>query len=193
MNLFDFDSSLTDSHFHLLRILKYLIERNNKKSKIGRGYVEINELVMTAEDISIRREVIYDSIVRLSSSNLIELDNQSQSDVNTASFLKITPAGTYYLTDLIFEFVYLDSVIIDTPISDDSLFNHIKYSLNATELSTRVERTRRFVKYLVLAETDEFEDRPQYLHSELTNYYFAKNIAIKFDMFESQLRNAGIL
>lgn len=187
MNIFDFDPSIGDSHFNNLRILQCLLDRYNKKSPIGRGYVEIDELIRIGEDVSIRREVILDSLLRMSGFNLVEYDNQSKTDIESAAYAKITPAGKYYLTDLIYEFAYLDPLTVDTPISDKSLVKRFRYLLNETEIVIRLDRSNRFIKYLVNAENDDFQDHPQYLHSDFTNHRFASGILEKFGAFKSDL------
>ena len=190
INLFDFDDSLSDSHFNFLRILKFLLVRENKKSPLGfRGYVDINELVVSAEDVSISRDIIIDSLLRLSHYNLIEFDNQSKSDISSASFSKITPAGKYYLNSLIYEFAYLDSVIIDTPISDHAFFSQLRYLIHMPELENRITKVDRFVNYLVKAENDEMKDRPQYLNSEFVSCTFAEDIKNRFNTFKNIIEN----
>jgi predicted type IV restriction endonuclease len=180
MNIFDFDTSLSDSHFNSLRIMKYLFNNNNKRSPIGRGYVSIDELINQAELTGIRRTVIYDSLLRMANWRLIEFDNQSKKDVHSASYAKITNAGEYYLSNLKNEFVYLDGVLVDTPLSDESVFRYIRHSIDSTELTRRLERTERFVDYLEKAESAELKLHPEYVSSELTNYYFGKETAEQF-------------
>jgi GTPase SAR1 family protein len=188
MNLFDFDSSLTDSHFNLLRILNYLNARSNKRAPTGRGYVDINSLISLAEEIAIRREVIRDTLLRLSQFSLVEFDNQSKIDIDNASCVKITYAGKYYLTALIFEFVYLDTIWIDTPISDDFLIHQLKTFIEDHDLDKRLQRTEKFVNYLKDAESTEFKEHPEYVNSELTNNYFGKEVADKFPSLMKEIK-----
>jgi hypothetical protein len=187
VNLFDFDSSLTDSHFNLLRILYFLDKRENKKSKVGRGYVDINELIAAAEDVSIRREVIFDALLRLAEFNLIEFDNQSKEDIQGASHVKITPVGKYYQTDLMYEMVYLESVMIDCPISSYSFIRQLRYLIKFTDLKNRLEKVKRFVDYLSNSEIEEFKDRPQFLHNEFTSPRFTEAMIARLDAFERKM------
>lgn len=180
MNIFDFDPTLTDSHFNSLRILKYLADAYNKRSPIGRGYLGLEELIYTAEIVGVRRNVIYDTLSRLAQWTLIEFDNQSKKDVAHASYVKITSAGRYYLDNLRHEFVYLDSILIDTPISDEKVITQIRSTLQNPDLDQRLRRTGLFVDYLERAESREFKDHPEYVHSELTNKQFAHETADVF-------------
>lgn len=188
INVFDFDFSLTDSLSNIMRILYYLHERSNKKSQIGRGYVLIDDIFSTAENISIHRDVIKDSLTRLSSFNLVEYDNQSKTDVESAAYAKITAAGRYYLTNLTHEFVYLDLVLIDTPISDLDLHRYLRKFVHSTEIEIRFERTRRFLKYLVQFENEEFKNHPEYLHSDFSNKKFCADIARQYEKEEEQIK-----
>ena len=192
MNVFDFDTSLTDSHSGCLRVLRYLLNRNNKKSLIGRGYVAINELIASGEEVSIRRGVIYDLLLRLSHFNLVEFDNQSKTDVSGASYVKITHAGRYYLLNLIYEFVYLDSVLIDSPISDESLAELLAKLSIDPDLDRRLERTQLFVDYLKQAELDEFKDHPEYATSDLTDTRFGEDIAQAFHTVRSEVKAKAV-
>ncbi|MFH2124215.1 MAG: hypothetical protein ABIJ50_12135 [Pseudomonadota bacterium] len=187
MNLFDFDPSITDSCFNLLKILNFLLYRSNKRSSIGRGYVEINELIDIFESVSIKREVVIDSLIRLSTFNLCEYDNQSKTGIKNASYVKLTAAGKYYLLYLVKEFQYLDAIIIDTPISDISIVSHIKKLIHSTDLNKRIERTRVFLIYLIKSEEDDHKRHPEYLHHELTNKTFCKDIFSKFELFTKKI------
>ncbi len=188
MNVFDFDPSITDSCFNLLKILNYLQYRSNKRSSIGRGYVLIDELINIFEGVSTKRNVVIDSLLRLSNFNLVEYDNQSRTDIKKASYVKITAAGNYYLNSLIFEFTYIDVVSFDTPISDEKVVKEMKKMLNAHTIETRIERAGYFISYLVEMETKEHANHPEYLHNELTNKMFANDIQKYFNEFQKRIK-----
>lgn len=188
VNLFDFDTSITDSHFNLLRVLKFLHDRENKRSNIGRGYVLINDIIIKSEEVSIRREVIYDSLLRLSKYCLIECDNQSTTNLKNASYVKITPAGKYYLEYLRNVFIYSDLIYVDTPISDNGVLDKLKRLVNFTELSKRLYRTRLFLEYILTSEEEEFKNHPEYSTSEFTKKLFGKEIMEGFEKEEKDIR-----
>ena len=125
----------------------------------------------------------------MSGFNLIEFDNQSRTDLDNASYVKITHSGKYYLSDLIYEFAYLDSIAVDTPISDKSLIRLLRHLVNENDINTRLKKTNRFLDYLVNAENEEFRDSPQYIHSGLTNHHFASDIRDRFYNFKHGLEN----
>lgn len=183
MNVFDFDNSITDSPFNQLRILNYLQYRSNKRSKIGSGYVLIDELITIFEAVSIKRDVVIDSLLRLSSFNLVEYDNQSRTDIKNAIYAKITASGNYYMSNIIKEFVYLDSVMIDTPIYDQTLYDSLRHDIYVTDLDKRIDRTSKFLSYLCQCEEEEHKTHPEYLHNELTNSLFCDKIHKSFEEF----------
>jgi energy-coupling factor transporter ATP-binding protein EcfA2 len=191
MNLYDFDTSISDSHFNLLKILHYLLERINVRSSVGTGYVDISDLMQVASSVFIKKEVIKDSLLRLSRFNLVEYDNQSKTEINSAAFVKITAAGQYYLKNLKHEFVYLDSVYVDSPISDSRIAGKLERLANSTNLESRLERVKIFVEYLNDFENDEYREHPEYLSNEFTNVKFAKNIcsAFKNEEIEIKIKN----
>ena len=187
MNVFDFDYSLTDSPFNVLRLLRYLDYRSNKRSEIGSGYVQIDELIKIFESVSIKKEVVIDSLLRLSGFNLIEFDNQSRTDIKSAIYAKITASGKYYLENIIKEFVYLDSILIDTPISGLNCFEDLRKSVNDTDLDKRISRTSIFLKYLCECEKTEHQEHPEYFHNELTNFIFSDPIKENFSQFKDYI------
>ncbi|MBN1214314.1 MAG: hypothetical protein JXA99_02620 [Candidatus Lokiarchaeota archaeon] len=183
INLFDFDYSISDSHFNQLRILQYLNIKANSRSPIGRGYLEIEKLYSISEDVSIRRNIIEDCLRRLSHYNLISYDNQSQVYLEGASYVRITPAGNLYLTNILTQFIYLDNMLVDTPISDHSVFREIKKHLFSTDLKERIYKTKLFITYLDSSEQQEFKENPQFLQNEFTNTFFMKKIITEFNTF----------
>ena len=181
MNLFDFDQSITDSCFNNLRILSYLHFTENKQSPIGRGYVEILELQNIAEMVSIKKDMILDSLLRLSKFNLVEYDNLSRTNIKSASYVKITSSGKYYLKNLLKEFVYIDSLALDTPISSPSVISTVINMLNRTDLPSRYSRTKTFVDYIYEKEKEEHKIHPEYLHNEFTKSIYCTELKKEYD------------
>ncbi|MDD2540997.1 MAG: hypothetical protein PHH28_08125 [Desulfuromonadaceae bacterium] len=188
MNIYDFDYSITDSPFHLLRILKYLLDNANKKSQVGRGFVEIGKIVEVFESISIRKNVVIDSMVRLSGFNLIEYDNQSRTNIDNATYAKLTAAGKYYYEVLCNEFTYLDLVMVDTPLSDDILNNTLIKEIYNNELENRIVKVRMFIDYLEKTEQAEIQSHPEYSFSEVTNNQFVPTAKRKYTEFVDRLQ-----
>jgi hypothetical protein len=182
-NLFDFDYSISHSHFNQLRILDILSEKNNAKSKIGRGYILIEEIIQIFESISISKDVVLDCLKRMVVHDLVIFDNQSKTLIKDAYYVKITPAGFLYLNDLIYSFIYLDAVAVDTPISDKETYNEIKKHLNLSDLPNRIYKTKIFIKYLIQSEHIELDNNPSLISNIHIKKTYSESLRNKFNEF----------
>lgn len=180
-NLFDFDTSLGDSHFNQLRVLRILEDKANVKSRLGRGYFEIEELLSLFSAVSIDRKIIHDSLNRLALYNLVYFDNQSKTGLNSASFAKISPAGRFYLNELIYQIGYLDAVSVDTPISSRETYQNIRKLINNDDLQARVLKTKYFVEYLIESERLDLNNNPSLIHDKSINFTFTEGIKQAFN------------
>lgn len=180
MNIFDLDQKLCQSHFLKLKLLNYAEDQIAVDSPYGGGYVSINRVSQEAGDISISREAIEDALLQLAKYGLILLNTRSVTDLNGASYYKITDCGTYFLHVLITRFSYIDLVLANTPIADADVALKIRYKLPNTELGVRFERTQLFINYLEAMEDTEFKNFPEYQFSPLGKYKFAQKINAGF-------------
>ncbi len=183
MNLFDFDSNISDSYFLNLQILDYLYIRLNGYSVHGRGFVDIDGIIQEGERVGVSKPMLEDSFVRMADFGLIEFENQSREGFTYANFVKITNTGIYYLKELVHTFQYLDLAWMDTPISDrevlDKLLRHVvevKKQKTKQNLIERFERTELFLDYLAKREEAEARNKPEYQHSDLTRKQFMREI-----------------
>ncbi|QLA20116.1 ATP-binding protein [Desulfolutivibrio sulfoxidireducens] len=176
INLFDFDTSISDSHSNLFRILHFLYDKYNTQSKIGTGYVEIDCILNVGNEIGLAREVLRDSLERLAKYSLVELDNLSKIDIKNASYAKITHAGVFYLKELCKQFVYIDTVLSDTPIADCATFDKILLMINETDIPKRLARAEEFCRYLKNMEDEEFKNYPELTTNDFSNKPFLTTI-----------------
>jgi len=182
-NLFDFDKSLDTSHFNQLRILKVLIDKENTKSKIGRGYYEIDLLISIFSQLNVNKDIVIDDLKRLSFLSLVIYDNQSKTNVEFASYVKVTASGKLYFNELIYQFGYLDAIIVDTPISSEVYYTEIRRLINDNDLSSRILKTKYFIKYIIEAERLEIENNPVLINNEYVNSIFSEKIKLSFNDF----------
>ncbi len=192
LNIFDFDITLTDSHFHRLRILKYLSEREHKKSPHHqKGYVSIDEIIILGDQVLISKEIISGALEKLSEYRLVEFDNLSKNDFDNASYVHITFSGKFYLRYLIHQFVYYDQIAISTPISDQELYHFILVNNSIADMNYRREKAMSFVEYLFESEKKEFKIHPEYVENDLTNCCFGDKICpiIKYE-YEDIIKKA---
>jgi hypothetical protein len=181
MNVFDFNTEYSNDHFLNLKVLKYAEEHLTNITEIGRGFVEINQLMKEANDILISPKAMEDSLVRLAKRNLIMLDTRSRENIDGASYFKITECGSYYLSKLIKTFVYIDLVWTDTPVADVDLVNKLRDIINDTSLDTRFERTEMFLSYLREMEERERTRHPENQSSPLGKFSFTKGMISGFE------------
>ncbi len=188
MNLFDLNSAYTNSHFTHLRILNYLNGRLGYSTTHGRGYVEIDELLQKADEISINQGAIEDSLKKMALFGLIEFENQSKEGFDKAVYTRITNMGMYYQKELANMFPYLDLMWMDTPISDpdvvSKLLQHVvelRPFKTSMDLDDRFFRTEVFLDYLEDAEEDEFSNNPELDDSPLTKRRFMKAIRESYE------------
>jgi DNA-binding MarR family transcriptional regulator len=183
MNVFNVNPQYTNSHFIHLSILNYLHTRIAYDTLHGRGYVEIDRMINEAEELSINRGAISDSIKKMAACGLVQFENQSKDGYDRAVYVRITNMGTYYLRKLIYKFPYLDLVWMDTPISDPET---VKYLLQCVVelvpyktpqyLKDKFTRTEVFLNYLDKTEEMMFDNNPEFKHSNLTSTEFMPRI-----------------
>jgi len=176
MNIFDFNSEYSNSHFLCLKILNYAKDHLNNDSEIGRGYVSINTVRGLASDVQINTAAIEDSLRRLARFGLIVLDTRSAETLDGASFFKITECGAYYSDVLITRFAYIDLLVPDTPMADIDLVTDLRGVIHFSGLTARFDRARRFIHYLHEMEEREMNLNPQYRESPLAKYRFTSTI-----------------
>lgn len=185
-NVFDINTNFSSSNFLHLRILNYAFRNYSNISNMGKGFIEISKLKSEAEDVFISPEAIEDSLLKLAKYDLIQFENQSQKNLQAASYLSITPTGIYYLTQLIKRFAYLDLIWIDTPISDIGVLNQLKKMINVDDyrnidkLQIRFRRVEEFLNYLTEKEEQEFTLHPEYKESKLMEKKFMPDILSNF-------------
>ena len=186
-NLFDINTNFSSSHFLHLRILNYAFNNFSNISPVGKGFIEISKLKEEAKDFFITPESIDDSLLKLAKYDLIQFENQSQKDLTKASYFAITSTGSYYLTQLLSRFVYLDLIWMDTPISDKEVLSKLKHRMhlfneetNLEKIEKRFQRVDIFLDYLRQAEQQEFILHPEYKDSRLMEREFVSEILSKF-------------
>ena len=188
MNVFHVNPHYTNSHFLHLRLLDYLNDRASFDTVYGEGFVEINDIVAAAEEVSINRRAISDSLKKLAFFGLVQFENQMKDGYDKASHVRITRSGSYYLKELAHKFQYVDLVWMDTPISDPNLVREQKKHFVETrgyktsqQLDERFLRTKLFLDYLAKREEKEFKENPEFLDSTFARKKFMPDISKSFE------------
>lgn len=189
MNLFDLNTELTNSHFLHLRILEYAFLNRTNETRVERGFLEINKLIQEAEDPFIPRAAIEDSLLKLNNFYLIKFNTYAKVDLKNVTHFKITGTGSYYLTQLIKKFTYIDLVHPDTQICDKNTSDSLARTVDTDLLDEKFRRSERFLEYLNQMEEKEFIENPHYKNSRLTNRTFMKFIINDFKVEKDIILN----
>jgi len=167
LNIFDCGAYKNSSHFTALRILNMLLLYRAQSSKEGQGYIEINRLLSSFEDIFDNTEDFIITLNRLLQKQLVEVNTRSTESVIGASHVRATSAGWYYSRYLVRSFCYLDLVLQDTPFNSSQVAEDLKQSVyNVDNMSDRDEdklervearfnRVEYFLNYLQQEEEKE--------------------------------------
>lgn len=91
-------------------------------------------------------------------------DENEQNYFDEVKLLRITPAGIYYLNEIVHSLEYLELVLHDTPICNESKFEELSLTLNLlkTKMSrtdywkTRIKAVELFVSYLGDQEENDY-------------------------------------
>lgn len=184
MNIFNATNAVNSSHFTALRLLQYLWDLKGTSSREGKGYVELATLIRAFEDAFDNRQDVIETLNRLVSEKLVEVNNRSEENIDLSTHVKISSSGWYYLIHLSSTFCYLDLVLQDTPINSDEVFSRLTESVRVVDnlgdkesnkkqrLEVRFERVEEFLEYLDTEENSEVEQLTD--HSKLRHFFGPK-------------------
>jgi len=143
-NVFDISEHDGKEHFLTLMIIAQLDLWG--RSRPGEGFVEAGDLFTTFETTGFGPEQIDFALQRGIASGLIEgVEKDSTRSGSPHEFVRIATTGGYYLRTLARMFSYVDAMVIDTPIVEESYRERIQ---NVEEIDERLGRAVIFVEYL---------------------------------------------
>jgi hypothetical protein len=167
MNVFDCGAQRNASHFTALRIIEALADRRGESTPQGQGYVSLADLVTVFEDTFDNLEDCLRTLNRLVARQLVELNTRSTESIEGAEYARLTSAGWYYRRYLARSFAYLDLILQDTPLDDESLAGSLKESVYRVDnlsdheghkverVEARFQRVDAFICYLESEEASE--------------------------------------
>lgn len=185
INIIEKDYDGFYSHFTRARILKYLDDRITISSYAGKGLLEVNSIFNEFRCICNNIDNFKQIINTLLSKRLIITENGFVNDCYDSKYIAISSTGHYYLTEMIYEFSYLERLCEDTSINSQIYFEKIKeYTFNIEKTSRgrkqmelRVERLEVFLDYL----KKEEEEEKIYISNSSINYLFVEDIIKNFN------------
>ncbi|WP_020532035.1 hypothetical protein [Flexithrix dorotheae] len=145
VNVFDVHYKDEKEHFLLLIILSIL--ESKATSGKDNGFIETLKLSNHLQALGFSIDQI-DLITNIAiSKKLIETSGRGATiDVNNLpTSLRITTMGSYHLNYLCNQFTYIDAIIVDTPIFDNSIRQEVQ---DTFLIQKRIDRARIFIYYL---------------------------------------------
>ena len=145
VNLFDVSHYDQKEHFLLPLLLSLL--SSTAKSGISDGFAETNKIYSSLQGLGYTVSQIDLAIIKSYENKLVETSAKGIeiNKDNYPSLIRITSMGLYHFEKLLSSFVYLDAVVIDTPIFDENFRQNISDSYTIIE---RLERAIYFKDYL---------------------------------------------
>ncbi len=145
VNLFDVNYEDKREHFLILILLSIL----NSKVTSGKdkGFAETVKVSNHLQGLNFTIDQVDTSINQAINKKLIETSQRGVaiSTDRLPSSLRITTTGAYHLNYLCSQFTYIDAIIVDTPVFDDSSRQEIQDTFNISE---RIGRAKIFIDYL---------------------------------------------
>jgi GTPase SAR1 family protein len=142
-NIFDVASNDRREHF-LLPLLIGMLERAGS-TRSNNGFVEGKFLYDSLQNLAFTPDQIDFAVSRALDKKLIQISGRQNelSAADVAPSMRVTPAGLYHASRLAGNFQYIDAMIVDTPVLDDSVREKIR---NAYGIGDRLTRVELFVK-----------------------------------------------
>lgn len=144
-NVFDVISADPASHFLILHLLNYLKEDGATGSNYG--FVKLDSAVAYAQSLGFTTSIITWAVGQMQARGLIDTSGRSElSRSEDGVSARITTRGAYHLQKLSKMFTYVDAMILDCSILDESFSGRI--DCDATGIRARLDRCATFVEYL---------------------------------------------
>lgn len=140
-NVFEISTPDQREHF-LLPLMLAHIERTGEVGQ-QEGFVQMDTIMSFGQGLGFLPSQIEFAVRHASSRRLVQASPRDGQDQRRR--LRITTVGAYTYKKLMGSFVYLDAVVVDTPIVDEAVANELD---DCQEIEARVERAKLFTEYL---------------------------------------------
>jgi hypothetical protein len=139
-NVFDISAPDGREHFLLPIVLAHV-------ARLGEivhqdGYVDVGAILSLSQSLGFLPAQVEFALRHAAGKRLLQIH---PTDDVTSRRYRITTVGAYTYRRLMGSFVYLDAVVVDTPIVDVTVVDHIK---DCRDIEHRVERAQLFRAYL---------------------------------------------
>jgi hypothetical protein len=144
INMLDIRHADPAEHFLRLALLHYL-SKTSIDPDVTLGYVKESDLIGYLASLGYSHAVVAEAIEYLVNGHCVEKHLLADSPSRSSRLLRITPLGRFHIFSLLPMFQYLDAIIIDTPIIDESVRRKID---DVEQIHERLARTEAFLSYL---------------------------------------------
>jgi hypothetical protein len=166
MNLFDVEHADRKEHFLCLMIVTFFLSGSTPKDRDS--FVNTALIRDEMQQWGFLPAQTDKALRRLTNKRLIETTERITFEEDLIGLIgdipdgfRATSIGAYHVRRWAGDFAYLDAMVIDTPIFDESVQEAIKGNLESFDIADRFERTLTFRNYLS-ATWDESALRPAY-------------------------------
>jgi hypothetical protein len=166
VNLFAVDGRADASNLNRLGVVGRILAAKHASTPVGEGFLPVTDLVSDCETMGILPDTTRSILALLNNKRLVETEAQDRQSLGSATFVRATAAAQYYLDTLIYDFGYLDTVLVDTAIGGETAFDKIQQLTREidgtskgtsperlTRVQLRLDRAKRFQLYIL----DEYE------------------------------------
>jgi len=142
-----FDVSQLDPKEHFLLPLATACVASPKSVGQDEGFAETAQVYETLQRFGYTPEQIDTAVIRGCEAGLLESVARRipQGGHPMPTALRVTTVGLYHVTRLCCLFAYIDAIVVDTPILDDTCRSEMR---NVFHLQDRIARVKRFQEYL---------------------------------------------
>lgn len=154
MNIFDVLYPDPKEHFLIGMILGFLNSESDYQDKDG--FFFTSAIMEEFQALGFTQDQIEDSLRRATNKKVIETsqritfaEDETGLIGDIPSLFRITTVGAYHLKRWISTFAYLDAMVFDTPIFEDSTIEKLLEQLESFNIIDRFNRALEFKKYLL--------------------------------------------
>lgn len=166
LNLFDVSSTDRKEHFLCYMIICFLNSNDSDKNKDG--FVSTSDIIKEMQSWGFLPDQVDFALRRMTNKRLIETTERITFEEDANNLLlrepdafRLTSLGLYHALRWGGDFAYLDGMVFDTPIFDQTLIDAMLKKLQSFEIQDRYDRCLSFRNYLT-AVWEESGLRPQY-------------------------------
>jgi hypothetical protein len=158
-----FDAKLNSKTLQLIRVylIHFLLIRAKEYDKVN---TPVKLIIDTFSKIGISENLLIQTLQLLLRNNLVK--SSSSENISQTSSISISQSGSYYLGTMANRFEYLESIMFDTSINDDEVWDKLCFYTGVIEnypnvnerIQNRVKRMNVFLGYLEQVENKIFEN-----------------------------------